>query len=155
MPSRNEISATIGSALAPTCSQVYHTSFQRIAMRMGERVTRARPLVSPMKAIWCARRADDQCVRPISATQRAAARHVRGGRRAQRDRIELVESVLNSGLSPMTATPRFRDAVDAQIDQHRDAAAIAIFDPRRFDQHRHRRCRIERCTRIRPDAESD
>ena len=28
-PSRNEISATIGSASAPTCSQISHTSFQR------------------------------------------------------------------------------------------------------------------------------
>ncbi len=29
MPSKKEISATIGSALTPTCSQVYQTSFQR------------------------------------------------------------------------------------------------------------------------------
>src|SRR5438132_1697086 len=68
MPSRKEISATIGSALTPTCSQVYQTSFQR--MRCGCVIANHNAeLVSPMKAT-CTRmsRPTISAARPISAT---------------------------------------------------------------------------------------
>ena len=41
-PSRNEISATIGSASAPTRSQIRHTSFQRIVDGCAQRVDQRR-----------------------------------------------------------------------------------------------------------------
>ena len=37
MPSRNEMSATIGNAFTPTCSQVYQTSFHRTLRRIADR----------------------------------------------------------------------------------------------------------------------
>ena len=52
-PSRNEISATIGSASAPTRSQIRQTSFQRIVAGCSSAYTSA-AAVSPMKTTCCA-----------------------------------------------------------------------------------------------------
>ena len=51
MPSRNEMRATIGSASAPTCSQIRNTSFQRTLFGWRAAKTIAAN-VSPMNSTW-------------------------------------------------------------------------------------------------------
>ena len=65
------------------------------------------------------------------------------GRRAHRDRIELIEQGLELRFQADHRNLRLRrPRLTQQIDQHRDAAAIAVFHTRRIDQHWHVRRRI-------------
>ena len=97
MPSKKEISATIGSALTPTCSQVYQTSFQR---------TRCGCVIANHSAALGFADEGDLHAHVAADDQRGAANlghrvqplFVFFGRGAQRSRIELVEQGLELGL---------------------------------------------------------
>ena len=129
MPSRNEISATIGSASAPTRSQMRQTSFQRTRRRMPHARSTSAAAVSPTNVDLLAHVVATMpaAMAPISST---AGR--RGGSRIEvvleRRRVELVQQRRRTRASGSRPRRRPSRGCAQQVDEQRDAGAVAVID---------------------------
>ncbi len=150
MPSSTEISATIGSASAPTCSQMRQTSFQRTLPGCRAAYTRAAN-VSPMNST-CTRmsRQMPYAAKPISST--AGRRGGSGSRScASTAGSNCFSSAANAGLRLATSTLPSRGLAQ-QVDEQRGAGTVAVLDAGRVDDERASRRLRGRAPRRVPEA---
>ena len=134
MPSRNEISATIGSASAPTCSQIRQTSLQR-TLRGWRAAKASAATVSPMNSS-CVRmsRQTPYAAKPTSSI--AGRRGGSGSRScASTVGIELLQQRGIRGVEVRDLDLALARLAQ-EIDEQRDAGAVAVFDARRVDHQR-------------------
>ena len=150
-PSRNEISATIGSASAPTRSQMRHTSFQRIVDGCSSAYDQRSGGLAD----------EDDLLAQVFAHAGGDDADLLDGRSARRRRIEVVAERLRVELLQQRLecrTCRFATWTSPalrccdQVDEQRDTRAIAVIDVGRIDDDALIGCRRDRAPALVPHA---
>ena len=148
-PIRNEISATIGRPSAPTRSLMRQTSLQRTTVGRTDGV--------PQR---CDHLADElDLVADVAPDARRRAADFLDDRRALRLGVEIVLEPLGIELpeqhvvvGPQVGNlDRSGARVGDQVDEKRNAGAVAVLDPRRVDGHRPGRSFRKGAVRVVPE----